>query len=814
MRALSLVPLLTLLACGKGDEAPLDLDRDGVPATEDCDDLDATVFPGAEERCDGVDNDCDGEVDDTSVDAITFYADADQDGYGDAATSVTGCELPEGFVGVAGDCDDQDPAFHPGAPEADCADPADYNCDGSTGYADVDGDGVPACQDCDDARAEVSPGAEEVCDGLDNDCDTQVDEDASDASAWYPDLDGDGFGNPRFPLAACEAPEGYLADGTDCDDLSAVSLPGGEEVCDGQDNDCDGQVDEEAADALTWYVDRDGDRYGDDATAASGCQVPQGAVLSGGDCDDQSATAHPGAAERCDGADDDCDGQADVGALDAPVWYADADGDGFGDRGDALRQCEAPAGRVDNALDCDDTEPRAWTGAAERCDGVDNDCDGAADLGAVDAGTWYADQDADRHGDPAHPTRACVQPAGTVALADDCDDAEPLAWTGAAEVCDGVDNDCDGEADDGLFATWYLDADGDGYGDPTSATDTCDPGDGSLLTAGDCDDGEATTHPGATDGCDGVDNDCDGTVDNGLLDTWYLDADGDGYGDPSSATSSCDPGEGYVRVAGDCDDGEATVYLGAAERCDGLDNDCDEVVPEDEGDGDEDGLLDCEDEVFGSAMSFASGQYVLVSDSTALHLSGAHTLEAWFKTTAGESSENAVIGKHSGGYGNGWFLGFNSYTATPYAAQYYVTSDRITGGVSLNDGAWHHLAGTWDGARSILYVDGVEVGRRSHGAFAHNSLPVMIGGYGAGANYEGLLDEVRLWSVARSASDLASSKDAPLSGMEAGLEVWYDFNGGSGQIVEDRSPNGRDGVMGASTADLIADPSWVEDAPF
>ncbi|MBN2798191.1 MAG: putative metal-binding motif-containing protein [Deltaproteobacteria bacterium] len=321
MRALTLssLLLLSLSACGDKDAPPVDLDGDGYSSAVDCDDTDASVHPDGEERCDGLDNNCDGMVDEDPTDPTTFYADADGDGYGDQGTSTDACEAPAGYVADSGDCDDHSTAFHPGAAEYDCADPTDYNCDGSVGFADADGDGVPACEECDDSRADVHPGADEVCDEVDNNCNGMVDEEATDALLFYADLDGDGYPGDRVTQRACAAPDGYGAAVTDCDDFRAESHPGAAELCDGLDNDCDTTVPPAELDA-------DGDGY-------AACE---------GDCDEADRATHPGGAEVCDGADNDCDGQTDEAAVDAPVWYLDADGDHYGVAGSTTRACASP----------------------------------------------------------------------------------------------------------------------------------------------------------------------------------------------------------------------------------------------------------------------------------------------------------------------------------------------------------------------------------------------------------------------------------------------------------------------------------------
>ncbi|MCB9780516.1 MAG: putative metal-binding motif-containing protein [Alphaproteobacteria bacterium] len=170
---------LLLLACGDKDPAaddtggkltpddsgaPLDADGDGSPAGEDCDDDDPAVFPGAEERCNGADDDCDGDIDEGAADAANWYRDADGDGHGDPAVSEQACDAPDGYVLSRLDCDDDDPDVHPSAVEIAC-DGIDNDCDpdtapaggariGDTAYdtleaalaAAVDGDTVDVCE--------------------------------------------------------------------------------------------------------------------------------------------------------------------------------------------------------------------------------------------------------------------------------------------------------------------------------------------------------------------------------------------------------------------------------------------------------------------------------------------------------------------------------------------------------------------------------------------------------------------------------------------------------------------------------------------
>jgi subtilisin family serine protease len=161
---------------------------------------------------------------------------------------------------------------------------------------DDDGDGVRYPEDCDDLRSEVFPGAEEICNGRDDDCDGIVDgPDATGAVDFWPDADGDGFGTAGTPVRACEAPADHGEGDDDCDDTRADVHPGADEVCDGVDNDCDGAVDaddEDVLDAVTGHVDADGDGWGVGEPVAT-C-APDTVADRAGDCDDADAAGFPG----------------------------------------------------------------------------------------------------------------------------------------------------------------------------------------------------------------------------------------------------------------------------------------------------------------------------------------------------------------------------------------------------------------------------------------------------------------------------------------------------------------------------------------
>ena len=391
-----------------------DADGDGVTTCDgDCDDTNANVNPDADEVCNDIDDDCNGTVDGPlSVDAATWYQDGDGDGFGNLAVDQRECVQPTGYVSNS--------------------------------------------TDCDDAVAEVNPNATEVCNDIDDDCSGEADGlDAVDIITWFEDTDADGYGDSTVSQQACDQPEGFVLDDTDCDDQIAEINPGLPEVCDDNDVDenCNGVAEEEGAlGAEIYLVDADLDGYGEFGNFVVACQTGEGIVELDGDCNDADDSVYPGAPEDCDDRrDTNCDGFSGADDL---------DGDGFA-------ACD----------ECDDGSAARYPGADEICDGLDNDCDQEVDNEAIDAVVFYVDADGDGFGDTE--IRACGLPDNAAEQGGDCDDDNRLVFPGAFDVAnDGIDQDCDG-------ADRVVEGGGPDGGGP-------DQGDGSLGVGCGC----TSTSPG------------------------------------------------------------------------------------------------------------------------------------------------------------------------------------------------------------------------------------------------------------------------------------------------------------------------------
>ncbi|MEC7983609.1 MAG: MopE-related protein, partial [Myxococcota bacterium] len=552
---LLLVSSLLLFACrqGKNSEALQDVDGDGfTPSDGDCDDADAAIFPSAEEVCDGIDNDCDEEIDEEA--GTLYYPDSDEDGYGPEELAEYHCEEPEGLVLQGGDCDDEDAA--------------------------------------------INPGATEVCDGVDNDCNEVIDDDtAEDASLWFEDADEDGYGNPDVVLSACDAPAGYVEDGFDCDDDNPDLNPGALDIPnDSIDQDCTGSD----AQALTMeeisvgdlilselmldplaVEDYKGEWFELHNTSVEGMDL-YGLVI-GSQITSFIVEEHI------------------VIAPNAYVLFAVRDQlDQNGGMSNVDYVYSRDAIQLDNSgeltlyapdgLELDQLSYAAADFPIQEGVAIVNGLLSAdADTGDLwcNATTSYGDGDL---GTPGAVNDPCdLDGDGFTSVDGDCDDLNDTIYPTATEYCDGVDNDCDELVDDEddnldvsqLATTFYADADLDGYGDASTTIEACSVPAGYVENDEDCDDSDPTISPDADEICDGIDNDCDGLGDDEDTvisggNTYYLDSDGDGFGDPDVTGEACTLIEGYSEDFTDCDDTDAMVFVGQREACDdGVDNNCD-----------------------------------------------------------------------------------------------------------------------------------------------------------------------------------------------------------------------------------------------
>ncbi len=366
-------------------EPCFDPDGDGYGIGEECLGLDceegnADVNPEAIEECDGFDNNCNGLVDEAGA-GPSWHADNDDDGAGSIDDFIQACGPTDGYALPEGsDCNDEDPDIFPGA--IDLCDGVDNDCDEDTADGNDEELVGGACDGPDDDRCaggttecidgellctEGPEGTREMCDGIDNDCDPST-PDGSEDPRLGEACDGDDADACEEGNAICRG-GGLL-----CDDLTDDQI----EICDGEDNDCDGEADEDAGD--TWFRDSDGDRWGTEEETVNACSRPPGFTGRPGDCNDDEATVNPDEADVCDGLNNDCIGDAD----DDPTFYEtawpDDDGDSFGDSSAPSSACENPAEYVDNGEDCNDDSPDAAPGLDEVCDdGLDNDCNDSID---------------------------------------------------------------------------------------------------------------------------------------------------------------------------------------------------------------------------------------------------------------------------------------------------------------------------------------------------------------------------------------------------------------------------------------------------
>lgn len=333
-----------------------------------------------------------------------------------------------------------------------------------------------------------------------------------------------------------------------------------------------------------YYTDADSDFYGSpDDPGVLLCSYPgTGYSTDNLDCNDTDPSINPGATEICNGIDENCSGSPDD--LPLTTYYLDTDGDGYGNAGDSFESTCFPAGYVMDDTDCNDENILINPATIEICNGIDENCNEVPDDGLTFL-NYYIDSDGDGYGNTMDvPDSLCSNPgAGYVTNNADCKDTDSEVYPGAGEICNGMDDDCDLITDDGLtFSIYYADSDSDGFGNASSTIVWCAPLNGFISDSTDCDDTNAAINPSATEICNGLDDDCNLLIDDGLTSgTYYSDADNDGFGDANNIIDSCAQPAGYITDSTDCDDSNTNVNPNALEiPNNGIDDNCDGYVDE------------------------------------------------------------------------------------------------------------------------------------------------------------------------------------------------------------------------------------------
>lgn len=569
--------------------------------------------PATGELCDGLDNNCNGQTDEAGAGGcIAYWLDTDKDGFG--LSSAFGgkqqclCKSVDLYTSLTPtDCNDDEKAINPLAPEwcndidDNCNGKTDEDCDAdSDGYCDANAVivGKPAiCKkgggDCDDTKVGLNPGAKDLCgDNIDQDCDGKTDngEDTPGCTDFFFDGDKDGFGSFDNKCLCAAGGLFTAVQSGDCNDSSADINPAKVEICgNGVDDNCNGAQDEQdGGQCVDFYVDNDSDGYGAGKPACLCAPNAQYTTKKGGDCDDTEPKLNPAMVEVCDGIDNNCSGAIDEeNAFGCVKYYADVDKDTFGNPNDVKCLCAPDV--LYNALgggDCDDLQALAKPGMPEICNNFDDNCDGQVDensaKGCVD---YWVDGDDDGYGDVDKTVCSCLPVKEyPCKVGGDCNDKDDKIHPTAEEKCNGVDDNCNTLVDEKNAAgckPFMLDEDEDGYGVDNKIECLCGPTKPfSTQKGGDCNDSNPAIHPDAAETCDGVDNNCNGVIDeNGALlcISYYADLDKDGFGSNIVPAQCQCKANGFFTstISGDCNDGDPNTFPKAQEFCDGKDTDCD-----------------------------------------------------------------------------------------------------------------------------------------------------------------------------------------------------------------------------------------------
>ncbi len=510
-----------------------------------------------------------------------------------AEVATTTCRA----ANVFGRCEGERRCTAEGLTTCDAAEPAldecngaDDNCDGQTDEAFVPAPcmvtnelgSCPGLSRCggDEVTCEGAIPVAESCNGVDDDCDGETDEENADlCTTFYRDADTDTWGVAES-RCLCRTDGQFTATRAgDCNDLIRRAFPGADESCNGVDDDCDDATDEDGASGCTvFYRDGDDDSYGDAASSQCLCAPAfPFDTRDATDCNDGASTINPAVSEVCNAVDDDCDASTDEeGASGCTLFFRDIDGDGHGNPLDFRCFCTATGEyRATTGGDCDDTNDDVSPSDDESCNDRDDDCDGLSDeSGADGCEVFHRDEDGDTWGLSADTQCLCEAAATyTATRGGDCNDRAALAFPGATETCDGLDNDCDITVDesgaDGCIV-FYQDRDLDGRGVQGQSSCLCAPGfPFTADTTDDCDDTNPFISPIATERCNGLDDDCNSQTDEGVTgqcSPFYKDGDADGWGDGDDSLCLCSPdGEYTTTRTGDCNDGRIDIYPFAEE---------------------------------------------------------------------------------------------------------------------------------------------------------------------------------------------------------------------------------------------------------